>query len=677
MPGPEEGGDVTTRRTAGRVLQTIATRLQLEPLDALAQLLGSVPRASLEKVVPAAFLHDKLLASKKEFAQKIEEKWTMALCLGLKMRNLLSRRKWQSLRACLSSEWSEEEGKFVLMTVDGVGFPRLPPHHQLRAFQYLLAKQYGVVVDEAGLTAYMDLEMAITRDLIYNLGLGHFTVEADGRLRGKDGRDPVVQWKVDAANMHAGVKQSSGALTLPLHCTSPNSPGDHSQIVVTEFGDHWQEMVTNIGPVIDGVNQVANNPIFTLKEEVDGRPLWTKIKVICGGDMSFIVSMLTISGCNGPCPCPYCEIGKKDCCSTDDSFLSAQQRRTLDRINLLTHSALGECPGCGVQIVDDVTGENQMLRASPGDDEPTKKTFSEKLKKSKKTWLQGHFGCVYGRYVPIHVEIMHWILCLLHCGLRIVGALLEHTVLDHIGTCVAVGQDQAAELKKIFAGISVVIKDKKLAKRPTNLDKAWTGNFSCGGADAEKITYVADSLLGVVFPKTVRDRDDEVRRKFEKCTAAWANWRSLWALLATDLEDTEAARQTHARLVKAQSRIFVDAFVKAHKKTQGLYLHLISAHLHEFVLEWGDLRPFQAQGLEHCHSLRKQAARAMTNKKKGQRISQMMDFLVGTDYNQKTVQHNLDQKAHARNKLAQQKRALRKVVKMEKMLEGVTTTLGQ
>ena len=129
--------------------------------------------------------------------------------------------------------------------------------------------------------------------------------------------------------------------------------------------------------------------------------------------------------------------------------------------------------------------------------------------------------------------------------------------------------------------------------------------------------------------------------------------------------------------MKAQSRIFVDAFVKAHKKTQGLYLHLISAHLHEFVLEWGDLRPFQAQGLEHCHSLRKQAARAMTNKKKGQRISQMMDFLVGTDYNQKTVQHNLDQKAHARNKLAQQKRALRKVVKMEKMLEGVTTTLGQ
>jgi len=59
---------------------------------------------------------------------------------------------------------------------------------------------------------------------------------------------------------------------------------------------------------------------------------------------------------------------------------------------------------------------------------------------------------------------------------------------------------------------------------------------------------------------------------------------------------------------------------------------MLAAHIGEMYLQWGDLRPFQAQGLEHCHSKRKKAGVRLTNRKKGQRNSQHMDYLIGCDF---------------------------------------------
>ena len=77
---------------------------------------------------------------------------------------------------------------------------------------------------------------------------------------------------------------------------------------------------------------------------------------------------------------------------------------------------------------------------------------------------------------------------------------------------------------------------------------------------------------------------------------------------------------------------FVNLFVKAHKKTQGLYLHMLAAHIGEMYLQWGDLRPFQAQGLEHCHSKRKRAGLRLTNRKKGQRHVCFLKVLLYSPY---------------------------------------------
>ena len=67
----------------------------------------------------------------------------------------------------------------------------------------------------------------------------------------------------------------------------------------------------------------------------------------------------------------------------------------------------------------------------------------------------------------------------------------------------------------------------------------------------------------------------------------------------------------------------------------------------------------------------------MTNKRKGQRVGQVMDYLVGTDYDQKTFRRNLDMLAYARNKKSQYRRSVRKVAKLEKMYSDAVRTLGE
>jgi hypothetical protein len=61
---------------------------------------------------------------------------------------------------------------------------------------------------------------------------------------------------------------------------------------------------------------------------------------------------------------------------------------------------------------------------------------------------------------------------------------------------------------------------------------------------------------------------------------------------------------------------WLNAWTAAVGKTQGLYIHLFHAHVADVIRKVGDLRPFQSQGLEHCHSIRKLVARLLTNRRK-------------------------------------------------------------
>jgi hypothetical protein len=48
---------------------------------------------------------------------------------------------------------------------------------------------------------------------------------------------------------------------------------------------------------------------------------------------------------------------------------------------------------------------------------------------------------------------------------------------------------------------------------------------------------------------------------------------------------------------------------KAVGSTLGLYIHMLHEHFADMVRLVGNLRPYQAQGLEHLHSFRKEVMR--------------------------------------------------------------------
>lgn len=84
--------------------------------------------------------------------------------------------------------------------------------------------------------------------------------------------------------------------------------------------------------------------------------------------------------------------------------------------------------------------------------------------------------------------------------------------------------------------------------------------------------------------------------------------------------------------VKIAGKVFVDAHVAAFGASQGLYLHHCHAHVWQFVTMFGDLRLRQTQGLEHCHKIRKRNGCEGTNRKKGQRLEQLMKIRVVSDH---------------------------------------------
>ena len=554
------------------------------------------------------------------------------------------------------------------MSLNGVDFPELPPHKRLRTFQYYLAEKYGVQIGADGLSAHVDLHKQLASDLDYNYTQGFFTITDDGQLISKDDAAVLAQLKMDAANMHKGMKQTAAALTLPLQCTNPQAPADTSQVSLNEFDDHLASVTKYLEPTLTAFNQLIKQPRFEFT--IAGRKVWTLLSLCCGGDLSNITDMHALSGCNGPCPCYLCEVRKEDCCSTDAAVLGAATRRTLSRIRLMSHTVLGQCPGCNMEIVARVeVPTRQMTLAIKDAKAPTKAKWPTAVKALNQTWPQMHKGVVFGASPPIDLEPWDWILCVLHLNLRIVGAMFTHLVVADIGKS-GKADDQKAALMDLFQRVGIYMKERKL-DRKNDLGASWQGKFSFAGADAEKIMRCYPEMSDIVYPPEERSRKSDVFARHADAIDAWTQWELVWKLLNTDLKPGD--RAATAAELQFNATKFVQRFVKVHQKTQGLYLHMLAAHIGEMYLKWGDLRPFQAQGLEHCHSKRKRAGVRLTNRKKGQRNSQHMDYIIGSDYVKKEFRHTIDQQEHERNRKAKMVRALRRINKTRAHYTSMTT----
>ena len=190
----------------------------------------------------------------------------------------------------------------------------------------------------------------------------------------------------------------------------------------------------------------------------------------------------------------------------------------------------------------------------------------------------------------------------------------HHRILDKIGHY-GDEEEQCLQLRELLHERRVWIRDGQLQKTSKDLNAAFKKDISFNGSDAESLVGMIELLLEVVIPQVAREKDREVARLHANIMQLWTAWRRVWRLLNNDLDSTCAkARGARADAVQVEADAYVDAWVKVVGNTQGLYIHYMHAHVADMVREIGDLRPYQSQGLEHCHSLRKLIARQLTNR---------------------------------------------------------------
>jgi hypothetical protein len=91
-------------------------------------------------------------------------------------------------------------------------------------------------------------------------------------------------------------------------------------------------------------------------------------------------------------------------------------------------------------------------------------------------------------------------------------------------------------------------------------------------------------------------------------------------------------RESFAKEIEVLARDFLYKWVALVGKTQHLYIHLLMHHLPDMIREFGDLRLYSSQGLEHCNKFRKRFLHSNTNHKvdiQNQRWTRVMQVLSG------------------------------------------------
>ena len=265
--------------------------------------------------------------------------------------------------------------------------------------------------------------------------------------------------------------------------------------------------------------------------------------------------------------------------------------------------------------------------------------------------------------------------------LRIVGGLFTATIVDKIDAFPSTGgeKSQTDRLYHILTKEGRIhIKRTKLQKKSNSLDKPDWRKVSFAGTEATILCHLYPVLLDVVHPRALREEATpagrDANKSYQSCLTAWALWVKTWRILQEPLQEptSQEARDKRAEEVEAAGTDFVDAWVRAHKRTQGVYVHLLTQHVPDMIRKYGCLRPYSAQGLEHSHSVRKLVGRMNTNKRKGGengRMTQKLSWSVLGKHTTKVFRKSLDLVQWGREKQSRLRRAAKYAEKQVQVLQ--------
>jgi hypothetical protein len=207
--------------------------------------------------------------------------------------------------------------------------------------------------------------------------------------------------------MTRATQQALVGIKLPNLAEKANSPDACLNLVLWEGTDHYEDLFDYIGGVADQLHKWHKAKEITI-DLPDGTTRVVPIRVVGGGDMAFVRSVLGMDSNYNTWPCPYCEIPKAQLNSTDLDLLKGMELRTLHRLGLLSHTALGQCPACKEHVTEPA---NHTDASPPG-------------------FAKSHFGIKYGHTPLVRIEPLLMISCVLHLLLRIVSSLHTKVTLE-------------------------------------------------------------------------------------------------------------------------------------------------------------------------------------------------------------------------------------------------------
>jgi hypothetical protein len=633
----------------------------------------------------------------REFARAQQDHLDVVACTQIKYQNALSRRKYQKLRQALSGVWCADEGRHVRLEFNEVQFPILASRYAILKFVGEIKEKMGVEPFCEGKGAKLDLRTLLSAATLESVDRGFFEVTDDNNVvQVCDGQAVEAIVLFDAANHHKGMKVTEGVVMFPQGSHHPQSPTENFGFAQSETSDDNAGLTGPAGkPMTDAVNDLIANPtIVTLMVDDDGSPVVCKMNVSAGGDHAFVGASNCISGCNGPNPCTECLVDKNSMCVIGKKF----PKRTRFTIQLKAHVVQGFCPCCQLWVVDTAdgrklkTGETAMLRAPPSAPLPVpKKLAKDPVTGKKVSSLQLHDGVVAGQNFPFDFEPSDWCICLLHCRLCIIGAMFKKSIVNALTK-----PAQQKQVYQMMKASGMVMKESRLSTKSKKLDvyDMTYKSFSMAGRDTERLWRLHERMLQVAYPldergpwlsdevcfgddeaqvpmKTPRMLREEARSKakvdetFVQLVTArrmWRRWGELWTVLNSNINyKSGETNDSRADKVQGLAEVFVRAHVEAVGASQGLYLHLVHAHVADHIRRWGDIRLRQAQGLEHRHKLRKRLGCECTNRRPtstyhNTRVMQMLMHTTVADFVARLMSNNQYAKEHATKKHQLEKR---------------------
>ena len=285
-------------------------------------------------------------------------------------------------------------------------------------------------------------------------------------------------------------------------------------------------------------------------------------------DQHCVISACSLKGNT----CPYCSATPDSFCATDEKSLDdfKKSERTLHQTKLLAHTICGTCPGCKLKIVPkgqvrDARREVEVCERTDGTDELP--AGHPKIQQLHPFWTDIHLGVVYGMDPLMQFDNIHWIICLLHCNLRITGGLWNWAIRG--GDIRGDYQDTSKTMAIVALLAEVGITIRPLPKPVGNLQGFWGGLklHSFHGEEALALNAIRHKLIEIAYPEAECGDDPELKLKREHILACWNLWAGedsaeaeedglgLWGLLCTKPDDGQAQWDAHAALVQAKSTV--------------------------------------------------------------------------------------------------------------------------